>query len=70
MGMTGLPPSEFSLILPGTKVPGQVSWLPKLSSLDEIVSSAFRWQKHVLSDKTLDAKGAEQEFAARSRAVR
>jgi hypothetical protein len=25
MGMTGLPPSEFSLISPGTKNPGQVT---------------------------------------------
>jgi hypothetical protein len=24
MGMTGLPPGEFSLISPGTKIPGQV----------------------------------------------
>jgi hypothetical protein len=26
MGMTGLPPGEFSLISPGTKIPGQVRW--------------------------------------------
>jgi hypothetical protein len=25
MGMTGSPPGEFSLIPPGTKIPGQVS---------------------------------------------
>jgi len=25
MGMTGLPPGEFSLISPGTKIPGQVT---------------------------------------------
>jgi hypothetical protein len=25
MGMTGLPPSEFSLTSPGTKKPGQVN---------------------------------------------
>jgi hypothetical protein len=24
MGMTGVPPSEFSLTSPGTKIPGQV----------------------------------------------
>jgi hypothetical protein len=28
MGMTGLPPSEFSLISPGTKNPGQVTPMP------------------------------------------
>src|SRR5579863_6662219 len=27
IGMTGLPPSEFSLISPGTKIPGQVRWV-------------------------------------------
>jgi hypothetical protein len=26
MGMTGLPPGEFSLISPGTKIPGQVKF--------------------------------------------
>jgi len=25
IGMTGLPPGEFSLISPGTKIPGQVT---------------------------------------------
>jgi hypothetical protein len=28
MGMTGLPPGEFSLISPGTKIPGQVTENP------------------------------------------
>jgi hypothetical protein len=32
MGMTGLPPSEFSLISPGTKNPGQVTLEHKNSS--------------------------------------
>jgi hypothetical protein len=27
--MTGLPPGEFSLTSPGTKIPGQVTWLPE-----------------------------------------
>src|SRR5277367_1639622 len=27
IGMTGLPPGEFSLISPGTKIPGQVTFV-------------------------------------------
>jgi hypothetical protein len=31
MGMTGLPPGEFSLISPGTKIPGQVKAAGRMS---------------------------------------
>jgi hypothetical protein len=32
--MTGLPPGEFSLISPGTKIPGQVNQAKRLKELE------------------------------------